>query len=160
MLLQHPRGKYSSTSKTEDAPLLSGHEQRPPLRYVGVMKTECLVDITVSNSTNGSDTASTHNKFTRFDSVESDNTTSSKENSLEVLYRVTDAILFISGLIVVISLFVTFATVGIATYRIVFGHVGERPADIHQVLQHIHNAVNVTSEDFNFLNRLITNKKQ
>ena len=79
---------------------------------------------------------------------------------LEMLFCITDAVLIITALIVVISLLVTFTTVGIATYRIVFGHVVERPSGINHVLQYIHNTVNVTSEDFNFLNRLITNKKQ
>ena len=110
MLLQQHREFHSSTSTAEGTHLLSNQEQRSPSRYLGVMKI-------ASNNTNGADTASTHNTFTRLTSVESNATTSSKHECLEILYKVTDAILIICALIVVISLFVTFVLVGLAIYR-------------------------------------------
>ena len=151
MVPQQRRPGYLSPFEIQGAPVPLCQRQSSPSRNSGRMNMLSVPERRPGASSTESIT-SIYREAVAYNAT-------NRDDPLEMLFCITDAILIITALIVVISLLVTFTTVGIATYRIVFGHVGERPPDIHQVLQHIHNAVNVTSEDFNFLNRLITNKK-
>ena len=154
MLPQQHRSGYLSPFETQGAPVPLGQSQNSPSRNSGRMDMLSIVD-----PERRSNASSTYTVTSRNHRGEDYSATNRARDPLEILYCLTDAILIIGALIVVMSLIVTFSIVAIATYRIVCGHVDEEHG-ILLVLQYIHKTANVTWEDFHFLDRLSTNKRQ
>ena len=142
MLPQQHRSTHLSPFETQGAPVTLDQSQNSPSRNSGRMEMLSIFDPERRCSALSTYTVT----FGNFRG-EDYNATNRERDPLKILFCLTDAILIIGALIVVISLFVTFAMVGLAIFQTVCGHAEEEPG-ILDTLDTIEALANVTWADF------------
>ena len=148
MLPQHHRSTHLSTFEAPGAPLTSDQRRNSTSRNSGRMEI-----LSTLEDERGANTSNTYNTFSRNHSEEDNNTINRVRDPYKILICLSDAILIIHALIVVMSLPVPFATVGLAIFRAVHVYVKDiQDNGIHLPL------ADLTVSDFHYLSKLLTNK--